>query len=88
MYYSYIEIEYVATSFSPARTDLALKLLATLYMWWFIQHQIMCQVDNWKGNLCHCLSLEMLRIVCTLSRLKQFVDHCLSLRIMVLLEAM
>jgi hypothetical protein len=27
MYYSYIEIDYVATSFSPARTDLALKLL-------------------------------------------------------------
>jgi hypothetical protein len=27
MYYSYIEIEYVATSFSHARTDLALKLL-------------------------------------------------------------
>jgi hypothetical protein len=27
MYYSYIEIEYIATSFSPARTDLALKLL-------------------------------------------------------------
>jgi hypothetical protein len=30
MYYSYIEIEYVATSFSPARTDLALKLLRAL----------------------------------------------------------
>jgi hypothetical protein len=30
MYYSYVEIEYVAMSFSPARTDLALKLL-TLY---------------------------------------------------------
>jgi hypothetical protein len=30
------------------------------YMWWFIQHQIMCQVNNWKRNLCHCLSLEML----------------------------
>ncbi len=29
MYYSYVEIEYVATSFSPARTDLALKLLST-----------------------------------------------------------
>jgi hypothetical protein len=29
MYYSYIEIEYVATSVSPARTDLALKLLKT-----------------------------------------------------------
>ncbi len=27
MYYSYIEIECVATSFSPARTDLAVKLL-------------------------------------------------------------
>jgi hypothetical protein len=29
MYYSYVEIEYVATSFSPARTDLAVKLLIT-----------------------------------------------------------
>jgi hypothetical protein len=28
MYYSYVEIEYVGTSFSPARTDLALKLLS------------------------------------------------------------
>ncbi len=27
MYYSYVEIEYVVTSFSPTRTDLALKLL-------------------------------------------------------------
>jgi hypothetical protein len=27
MYYSYVEIEYIATSFSPARTDLAVKLL-------------------------------------------------------------
>ncbi len=27
MYYSYVEIEYVAASFSPARTDLALKLI-------------------------------------------------------------
>jgi hypothetical protein len=31
MYYSYVEIEYVATSFSPARTDLAVKLLMTHY---------------------------------------------------------
>jgi hypothetical protein len=30
MYYSYLEIEYVATSFSPTRTDLALKLLTVL----------------------------------------------------------
>ncbi len=28
MYYSYVEIEYVATSFSPARMDLAVKLLS------------------------------------------------------------
>ncbi len=27
MYYSYVEIDYVALSFSPARTDLAVKLL-------------------------------------------------------------
>jgi hypothetical protein len=27
MYYSYVEIEYIAMSFSPARTDLAVKLL-------------------------------------------------------------
>ncbi len=31
MYYSYVAIEYVATSFSPARTDLALKLLMLVY---------------------------------------------------------
>jgi hypothetical protein len=31
MYYSYVEIEYVATIFSPARTDLALKLLKKKY---------------------------------------------------------
>ncbi len=30
MYYSYVEIEYVATSFSPARLDLALKLLSAM----------------------------------------------------------
>jgi hypothetical protein len=27
MYYSYVEIDYVATSFSPARTDLSVRLL-------------------------------------------------------------
>ncbi len=27
MYYSYVEIEYVAMSFYPAKTDLAVKLL-------------------------------------------------------------
>jgi hypothetical protein len=28
MYYSYVEIEYISTSFSPARTNLALELLS------------------------------------------------------------
>jgi hypothetical protein len=32
MYYSYIEIDLVATSFSPARTDLAVKLLSNFAM--------------------------------------------------------
>ena len=30
MNYSYVEIEYVATSFPPTRTDLAVKLLTLL----------------------------------------------------------
>ncbi len=38
MYYSYVEIEYPATSFSPARTDLAPKLLTRIrhqsIFWW------------------------------------------------------
>ncbi len=29
MYYSYVEVEYIATSFSPARMDLAVKLFNT-----------------------------------------------------------
>ncbi len=33
MYYSYVEIEYVATNFSPARMDLALKLLKPNTRW-------------------------------------------------------
>ncbi len=32
MYYSYVEIEYVDTSFSPARMDLAVKLLSNVAM--------------------------------------------------------
>ncbi len=32
MYCSYVEIEYVATSFSPIRMDLALKLLIFLVL--------------------------------------------------------
>ncbi len=32
MYYSYVEIEYIATSFSPAETNLAVKLLMNSYI--------------------------------------------------------
>ena len=49
MYYSYIEIDYVATSFSPARTDLALKLLNTynkLFYWSFNQKNISFMIIN------------------------------------------
>jgi hypothetical protein len=38
MYYSYVEIEYVATSFSPARTDLAVKLLNNSIMEKLFKH--------------------------------------------------
>jgi hypothetical protein len=44
MYYSYVEIEYVATSFSPARTDLALKLLIVLDL----QLAIYCDAPGYK----------------------------------------
>jgi hypothetical protein len=50
MYYSYVAIEYVATSFSPARTDLALKLSTNircgilkdwyLQVWYFESYHI------------------------------------------------
>ena len=44
MYYSYVEIEYVATSFSPARTDLALNLLIVLDL----QLAIYCDAPGYK----------------------------------------
>jgi hypothetical protein len=51
MYYSYVEIEYVATSFSPARTGLAAKLLMTLITSWFCGNESMKTVP-----------LELLRV--------------------------
>jgi hypothetical protein len=43
MYYSYVEIKYVVTSFSPARMDLAVKLL--------IEHDLPYQPmdGDWHG---------------------------------------
>jgi hypothetical protein len=39
MYYSYEEIEYIAMGFSPARTDLALKLLRAILICYSQFHQ-------------------------------------------------
>ncbi len=66
MYYSYEEIEYVATSFSPTRTDLALKLLSCLfasplqngYIITFAEHLCGLSIDDGPGQ--HCLLQCML----------------------------
>jgi hypothetical protein len=51
MYYSYVEIEYVATSFSPARTDLALKLLKgileMLQQGWSLRGELIMNIRRW-----------------------------------------
>ncbi len=50
MYYFYVEIEYVATSFSPARTDLALKLLSKdLFLFKASLASRARLVQNWNG---------------------------------------
>ncbi len=48
MYYSYVEIEYVAMSFSPARMDLALKLLSEI-----LYKLKMQKSDIWKVKYCY-----------------------------------
>ncbi len=56
MYYSYVEIEYVATSFSPARTDLALKLLMRQFQgnhvrtYECVQHGLNVAGPGWDGT--------------------------------------
>ncbi len=45
MYYSYVEIEYVATSFSPARTDLALKLLKQFSRFYILKYSMINQIQ-------------------------------------------
>jgi hypothetical protein len=61
MYYSYIEIEYVATSFSPARTDLALKLLRGIWDFeWTKKPELVLfgrYVPWWEQNPCAFCSL-------------------------------
>ncbi len=45
MYYSHVEIKYVATSFSPVRTDLALKLLSA-----HLACELRFKVRTWPAN--------------------------------------
>jgi hypothetical protein len=46
MYYYYVEIEYVATSFSPARMDLALKLLTEMFSTDIAKAQVRISVNQ------------------------------------------
>jgi hypothetical protein len=46
MYYSYVEIEYIATSFSPTRTDFAVKLFKSVCI---VPHQSISKKDGHVG---------------------------------------
>ncbi len=48
MYYSYVEIDYVATSFSPARMDLAVKLLMLYHLGKFLKKEKFQNNDHTK----------------------------------------
>ncbi len=52
MYYSYVEIKYVARSFSPARTDLALKLLTLITaISLLVMTMVLNYAEFWEGFL-------------------------------------
>ncbi len=50
MYYSYVEIEYVDTSFSPARTDLALKLLSVFPPTYEVRRHMRAPLHRYTAN--------------------------------------
>ncbi len=58
MYYSYVEIEYVATSFSPARTDLALKLLTDWLLSPFWREKNLCYILKCYIGIVHYILRE------------------------------
>ncbi len=70
MYYSYVEIEYVATSFSPSRMDLAVKLLIAGAL-----RLCNCQCGNLHQSKVVCCCLDGL----VRSLVKLFNHHCCSL---------
>ncbi len=77
MYYSYVEIEYVATSVSPARMDLALKLLRLSYdfaVWMleFIEH-----MNSYiRSNLMKTPNQYVQRITyVSIKKLTKYIEH-------------
>ncbi len=77
MYYFYVEIEYVATSFSPARMDLAVKLLidAAAAPWVFFFPTL----AGWGGKaLCMNLNWCTATTVAVLNSAKCLVSRCLT----------
>jgi hypothetical protein len=78
MYYSYVEIEYVATSFSPARTDLALKLLTKIVRLYactgFIVHVIMMdqEFDKVKDG-CNMVEINTTMACKHVGKIKRFI---------------
>ncbi len=51
MYYSCIEIEYVATSFYLARTDLVVKLITFVYFWEVVSHHLHLLPQHHQSHL-------------------------------------
>jgi hypothetical protein len=83
MHYSYVEIEYKATSFSPARTDLVVKLLTPPFHNNFRPmtecfgtnvYCILCSATNYLPGLFHNKAIKRpMRI------LRPLVGHVLTL---------
>jgi hypothetical protein len=55
-------------------------------MWWYTQHLIMYQLNDFNMNLSHPLHLGIFQTVYTLSKWKLFMGLCLCFKVMVLLE--
>ncbi len=76
MYYSYVEIEYVATSFFPARMDLALKLLRKNKKWVESQENLGIQTRTRNRWTITGVQREQNRGICN----KDVNRHCISER--------
>ncbi len=63
IYYSYIEIEYIATSFPPARTDLAVKLWTNIWKKNISNAFENVPFDDLKYGLLGSVPAEMLHVI-------------------------